>query len=95
VSLGELSVIVFARKTGQAVLTDDLKAQSLARVTLGASLVQSIPHLFAWLYFNLRLSDSDKDQIVTEMSALGQYLQPHMDQFHAEAVRCRAIANNY
>jgi hypothetical protein len=92
-STGELSVVVFARKTRQAVLTDDIGAQKLARRELGADLVQSTPHLFAWLYFNSRVNDSDKDQIVSDLLSLGRSLQPHLDEFHTEAQRCRAIAN--
>jgi hypothetical protein len=93
VSVGELSVIIFARKTRQAVLTDDIGAQKLARKELGAALVQSTPHLFAWLYFNSHMNDSDKDQIVTDLQALGRSLHPHLNAYHTEAQRCRALAN--
>jgi hypothetical protein len=86
-------VIVFARKTRQAVLTDDVGAQKLARIELGANLVQSTPHLFAWLYFNSRVNDSDKDRIVNDLLSLGRSLQPHLNDFHAEAQRCRVLAN--
>jgi len=92
VSIGELSAIVFARKTRQAVLTDDIKAQKLARAELGADLVQSTPHLFAWLYFIGRLNDSDKDNVTADLKALARSLQPHLDTFHAEAQRCRMLA---
>lgn len=94
-SAGELSVIIFARKTRQAVLTDDIGAQKLARQELGAHLVQSTPHLFAWLYFNSHMSDSDKEQIVADLKSLGRSLQPHLDEYHTEAQRCRAIANQF
>lgn len=93
VSPGELSVIIFARKTRQAVLTDDIGAQKLARQELGAALVQSTPHLFAWLYFNSQLNDSDKDQIVADLQSLGRSLQPHLNEYHTEAQRCRVVAN--
>jgi len=93
VSPGELSVIIFARKTRQAVLTDDIGAQKLARQELGAQLVQSTPHLFAWLYFNSHMSDSDKDQIAADLKSFGRSLQPHLDEYHTEAQRCRALAN--
>lgn len=92
-STGELSVIVFARKTRQAVLTDDVGAQKLARLELGADLVQSTPHLFAWLYFNSRVNDSDKVRIVNDLLSLGRSLEPHLSDFHAEAQRCRVLAN--
>jgi hypothetical protein len=94
ISNGELSVIVFARKTHQAVLTDDIKAQKLARSELAASMTQSTPHLFAWLYFHGRLNDSDKDTVVSELEVLGRRLQPHFDTFHAEAQRCRVTAKS-
>ena len=93
VSVGELSVIIFARKTRQAVLTDDIGAQKLARQELGAALVQSTPHLFAWLYFNSQMNDADKDQIVTDLQSLGRSLHPHLNVYHTEAQRCRALAN--
>jgi hypothetical protein len=60
---------------------------------LGASLVQSTPHLFAWLYFNSHMSDSDKEQIVADLKSLGRSLQPHLHEYHTEAQRCRAIAS--
>lgn len=92
-SIGELSVIVFARKTAQAILTDDRGAQKLAGAVLAGNAVQSTPHLFAWLYFNSLLSDGDKDQIAADLMSLRRSLKPHLDDFHAEAQRCRAIAN--
>ncbi|HEY6341074.1 MAG TPA: hypothetical protein VIY49_06245 [Bryobacteraceae bacterium] len=92
-SVGELSVIIFARKTRQAVLTDDTGAQRLARQELGPALVQSTPHLFAWLYFNSHLNDVDKDRIAADLMSLGRSLHPHLDEYHTEAQRCRAMAN--
>jgi hypothetical protein len=92
-SIGELSVIVFARKTAQAVLTDDRGAQKLARAVLAEDTVQSTPHLFAWLYFHSLLSDGDKDQITADLLSLKRNLAPHLDNFHAEAQRCRAVAS--
>jgi hypothetical protein len=91
-STGELSVIVFARKTRQAVLTDDVGAQNLAKLELGASLVQSTAHLFAWLYFNSQMGDSDKDQIKSDLQVLNRTLKG-LDSLHTEAQRCRAMAN--
>jgi hypothetical protein len=56
---GELSVLVFAGKTQQAMLTDDKGAQKLALTHLTADAVQSTPHLIAWLYFTSLLADAD------------------------------------
>lgn len=92
ISTGELSVIVFAKKTRQAVLTDDLGAQKLAKTELRASLVQNTAHLFAWLYFNSQMGDSDKDQIKADLRALCRSLK-HLDELHTEAQRCRVLAN--
>jgi len=91
-SIGELSVIVFADKTSQALLTDDIGAQKLARVVLPAATVQSTPHLFAWLYFKSLLSDGDKDQIAADLLSVNRSLRPHLDNSHAEAQRCKAVA---
>jgi hypothetical protein len=91
-SIGELSAIVFAQKTSQAVLTDDIGAQKLARLVLAEGTVQSTPHLFGWLYFNSLLSDGDKDQIANDLKSLERSLSPHLDRYHSEAQRCRAIA---
>lgn len=91
-STGELSVIVFAKKTRQAVLTDDVGAQNLARAELGASLVQSTAHLFAWLYFNSQMGDSDKEQIQADLHGLCRSLK-QLDGLHAEAQRCRALVS--
>jgi hypothetical protein len=92
-SIGELSAIVFAIKTNQAILTDDRGAQRLARLVLAAGSVQSTPHLFAWLYFNSLLSDGDKDEVAADLLSLNRSLAPHLDDFHKEAQRCRAVAN--
>ena len=92
-SLGELSVLVFARKTSQAVLTDDRGAQRLARAILLEANVQNTPHLYAWLYFTSLLGDGDLLQIQTDLRGFKRSLDPHLERYHAEALRCRAIAN--
>lgn len=92
VSVGELSVIVFAAKTQQAVLTDDSRAQTLARTHLHAHSVQSTPHLFAWLYFHSLLGDGDIDQVKSELASFSRNLSPHLENLHLEAQRCRAVS---
>jgi hypothetical protein len=91
-SIGELSAIVFAQKTSLAVLTDDIGAQKLARLVLAEDTVQNTPHLFGWLYFNSLLNDGDKDQVVADLKSLRRNLSPHLERYHSEAQRCRAIA---
>lgn len=92
-SLGELSVLVFARKTSQAVLTDDRGAQKLARTMLTEVNVQNTPHLYAWLYFISLLGDGDLQQIQKDLHRFNRSLEPHLSQYHTEAQRCKAIAN--
>jgi hypothetical protein len=89
ISKGELSSMVFARKTQQAFMTDDRKAAKLADEILPSHRVQSTPHLFAWLYFAGGLQDSDKGAIAADLLALGRNLQPHLDAAYNEALRCR------
>lgn len=91
-SIGELSVLVFAGKTQQAMLTDDRKAQKLALTHLAADAIQSTPHLVAWLYFCSLLADGDVAQVKAELTALARILDPHFDNFYREAQRCRAVA---
>jgi hypothetical protein len=90
-SRGEISSLVFARKSQQAIMTDDRKAANLARTILAENRVQSTPHLLAWLYFNYKLQDSDKDKIVAELAMVNRNLQPHLDNAYKEALRCRLM----
>ena len=92
-SLGELSVLVFARKTSQAVLTDDRGAQKLARAILAAADVQNTAHLYAWLYLTSLLGDGDLQQIQADLLVYGRSLDPHLALYHVEAQRCRAMVN--
>ena len=91
-SIGELSVLVFAGKTQQAMLTDDKGAQKLALTHLAAGAIQNTPHLIAWLYFESLLGDADVAQVKVELAALARNLDPHLDKFYLEAQRCRVIA---
>lgn len=88
---GELSSIVFARKTGQAFLTDDQKARKLAATILDAGKVQTTPHLLGWLFFCGILGDSDITGIVAEHTdhkrPLGKYLQA----MYEEGMRCQLL----
>ena len=91
-SIGELSVLVFAGKTQQAMLTDDKGAQKLALTHLPTDAIQSTPHSVAWLYFGSLLADSDVTQIKAELTAFARNLDPHFDKFYREAQQCRAVA---
>lgn len=91
-SKGELSSMIFARKTAQAFMTDDAKAAKLALSIMAAEQIQSVPHLMSWLFFHGKLQDSDKDKIVDELRQYGRSLQPHLDNAHREALRCRLMS---
>jgi len=63
---GELSSIVFAKRTHQAFLTDEKDARSVAEQVMSEGMVQTTPHLFGWLFYRNGLIDSDKEQILRE-----------------------------
>jgi hypothetical protein len=88
---GELSVIAFALRTGQALMTDDGKARKLAERLVPLDKVQTTPKLFGWLLFTNHLSDADKDVIVDEHQRLRPQrpLTPHLDEMYRWALECR------
>ena len=63
---GELSSIVFAKKTKQAFLTDDKKARTLAKEVLGSEFVQTTPHLVGFCFYKRYLLDSDFKVLIAE-----------------------------
>lgn len=88
-SKGELSSMVFARKTGQAFLTDDQKARFLAVTFIENHMVQTTPHLFGWLFYNSMLSDGDKDHIINEHNAMRRPLGKFYDDMYLFALEQR------
>lgn len=84
---GELSTIAFAMKINQAVMTDDQKARRLAQ-DVGHPLVQTTPHLFAWLIFKQRLVDADKDLVIRQHEEVEQVLRPHFEDAYRLARMC-------
>lgn len=92
---GELSSIVFAKKTRQAFLTDDYKggARRLAQDILGPKMAQTTPQIFGWLYFTNQLGDSDKDKIIEEHKKFKRPLTQQFETMYQEALRCRLMAS--
>ena len=86
---GELSSIVFAKRTNQAFLTDDQKARSLAQTSLPGGRVQTTPHLFGWLLFSNRLTDGDRTHVIDEHTSLNRPLEPYLDEMYLTALRYR------
>ncbi|YAF98359.1 MAG: hypothetical protein AB3A66_12185 [Nodularia sp. CChRGM 3473] len=63
---GELASIAFAKKINQAFLTDDQGARKLAAQSINNKMIQTTPHLLAWLIFINYLSDTDLQPIINE-----------------------------
>ena len=84
-SKGELSSIVFAKKTRQAFLTDDQGARILAEQFMDGNLVQTTPLLFGWLFFTGKLIDSDKDFIIQEHNSLNRPLEKYFIKMYEKA----------
>ncbi len=86
---GEISSIVFAKKTSQAFLTDDQGARKLAKAILPNHLVQTTPHLFGWLLFCGELSDSDKDIAIREHEKANRPLAKYLNEAYRIAMEMK------
>jgi predicted nucleic acid-binding protein len=88
-SKGELSSIVFAKKTQQAFITDDQGARRLAEQVIEKTKVQTTPHLFGWLIYSGLLSDSDKDEIIKEHKLNGRPLEEYFKEIYLKALQLK------
>ncbi len=88
---GELSTIAFAKKTNQAIITDDKKARNLAEQVLDQGYVQTTPHLFGWLFYVGYLADHQKDDIITEHESLKRPLAKFFDEMYNRALEYRLM----
>lgn len=79
---GELASIAFAKKTSQAILTDDQGARKLAAQFMHQSMVQTTPHLLGWLLFKSYLSDSDMEHIINEHKKCNRPLEKYFRDIH-------------
>jgi predicted nucleic acid-binding protein len=93
-SKGELSSIIFAKKTQQAFMTDDQGARRLAEQVMDKRKVQTTPHLFGWLIYSDFLSDSDKDQIIKEHKLNGRPLEKHFKKIYLKALELKLAHAN-
>ncbi|MGG7469661.1 hypothetical protein ACVVIH_04010 [Chryseobacterium arthrosphaerae] len=66
---GELSSIVFAKKTKLAFMTDDKKARKLGNEVLGKDYVQTTPHLVGFCFYKRHLLDGDFHKLIDEHTA--------------------------
>lgn len=67
-SRGEITAIILAEKFNIGVITDDRKAQNVAKTSIGNEKVDSICTLISYMYFHNRLSDSDKEKMINEQA---------------------------
>lgn len=88
---GEISAIAFAKKIGQAVLTDDQRARRFA-VEAGCQWVQTTPHLFAWLLFTRRLGYTDLAIVIEQHEAFEGKLSKHFRDAADIALQCQLSA---
>lgn len=90
---GELSSIAFAKKIGQAFLTDDRNARKLGEAVLSQGGVQTTPQLLGWLTFRGSVADSELPNILAEHERLQRPLRPHFQTMFGEGMRCRHMAS--
>lgn len=93
-SKGELSSIVFAKKTQQAFMTDDQGARRLAEQVMDKRKVQTTPHLFGWLIYSGFLSDSDKDEIIKEHKLNARPLEEYFKKIYLKALELKLAHAN-
>jgi predicted nucleic acid-binding protein len=91
---GELSAIAFARRTGQAILTDDQKARRLAEAVLNPQYVQTVPQLAAWLLYVGYIADSEFDDLIREHESLGRPLRPHFETARKLSLEARLASGS-
>lgn len=85
---GELSSLVFAKKSGLAFMTDDQRARRVGEQILMPTRVQTTPHLFGWLFFTGALDPCEREDLICEHELLGGKLRPHLQASYDEAMRC-------
>ena len=88
---GELSSIAFAKRTNQALLTDDQGARKLGQEVIPDH-VQTTPHLFGWLLFEGILKDSDKDIVMAEHESLNLPLRKYFEEISEIALRYQSYS---
>lgn len=89
--LGELSSIAFAKRTKQAIITDDQKARKLSKEVLGPISTQTTPHLFGWLLYHQHLSDSDLSLIIQEHKFHDRPLEKFFNEVYLHCMHIRLM----
>lgn len=92
---GELSSIAFAKRTGQAFLTDDKNALKLALEVLPSGYVQTTPDLFGWLIYEQLLGDSDKQVVISQHESLKRPLKEKFEEGYSLALQYRLASRAF
>jgi hypothetical protein len=92
VSKGEISSIVFAKKTRQAFLSEDDGAVKLARTELELAMVQTSTLLFAWLLYHSWLDPSQCETVVSDLEACGRGLRQRYESACQVVINCRSAS---
>ncbi len=93
-SKGELSSIVFAKKTRQAFLTDDQNARKLASNILDGKMIQTTPQLLGCLIYESILSDNDLDIIISDHNRLKRPLERYFRKVYNLALELKLAYKN-
>ncbi len=89
---GELSALVFAKKTNQAFLSDDQNARKLALTILPTERVQTTPHLFSWLIFCGKITDTEKRTVIDEHKSNDGDMSSYLEKAYIEGCKCRLLS---
>lgn len=93
-SMGELSSIVFAKKTRQSFITDDQGARRISEEYLGLKETQTIPQLLGWLTYCGDINDHELDVIVKEHTQCGRLLEKYFREAFLYGLEQRLIRTN-
>ena len=89
ISKGEISSMIFAKKTRQAFLTDDQGARKVSEEYIGLTNTQTTPQLLGWLTYSGKMLDSEKDTIIMQHKNLDGILEKHFQDIYLKALELR------
>lgn len=90
-SKGELSSMVFAKRTSQAFMTDDQGARKLASSFMYYDMVQTTPQLIGWLIFEEYLNDAEIESIIAEHDRFNRPLGKYFREVYKKAMEYRLL----
>jgi hypothetical protein len=91
---GELSLLAYIKNKPLAFLSDDDNACKFARQEAKLNFIQTIPHLLGWLTYNEKISESDKDTIISQHTSYGGTFVKRFQKAYDEGCRCRQMSKS-